>query len=55
MELCLTVTDQSGVLLFTSATWPEGVRRMAESYMVNPMQVYVGSLDLAVSLLVYLH
>ena len=32
-----------------SATWPEQVRRLAESYMKNPMQVFVGSLDLAVS------
>lgn len=30
-----------------SATWPMGVRRLAESYMDNPVQVYVGSLDLA--------
>ncbi len=32
-----------------SATWPEGVCRLAQSYMKNPIQVYVGSLDLAVS------
>lgn len=31
----------------TSATWPPGVRRLASSYMSNPIQVYVGSLDLA--------
>lgn len=31
----------------TSATWPPGVRRLASSYMKNPIQVYVGSLDLA--------
>lgn len=31
----------------TSATWPHGVRRLAESYMSNPYSVYVGSLDLA--------
>ena len=35
--------------VMTSATWPEGVRRMAESYMVNPIQVFVGTLDLTVS------
>ncbi|XP_063218394.1 probable ATP-dependent RNA helicase DDX43 [Bacillus rossius redtenbacheri] len=33
--------------IMTSATWPEGVRRLAQSYMKNPIQVYVGSLDLA--------
>ncbi|TMW50090.1 hypothetical protein DOY81_004835 [Sarcophaga bullata] len=31
----------------TSATWPAGVRRLAQSYMNNPIQVCVGSLDLA--------
>lgn len=35
-------------LLF-SATWPDGVRRLAKSYLKNPMIVYVGTLDLAVS------
>ncbi|KAH8280836.1 hypothetical protein KR054_000673 [Drosophila jambulina] len=33
--------------IMTSATWPPGVRRMAQSYMRNPIQVCVGSLDLA--------
>ncbi|KAF5294042.1 hypothetical protein FQR65_LT10945 [Abscondita terminalis] len=33
--------------VMTSATWPPGVRRLADSYMDNPIQVYVGSLDLA--------
>ncbi|KAK4884800.1 hypothetical protein RN001_001071 [Aquatica leii] len=33
--------------VMTSATWPPGVRRLADSYMDNPVQVYVGSLDLA--------
>ncbi|PSN29920.1 hypothetical protein C0J52_20712 [Blattella germanica] len=33
--------------VMTSATWPEGVRRLAQSYMKNPIQVFVGSLDLA--------
>lgn len=32
---------------FISATWPQGVRRLAQSYMKNPIQVFVGSLDLA--------
>ncbi|XP_068026319.1 probable ATP-dependent RNA helicase DDX43 [Melanerpes formicivorus] len=31
----------------TSATWPDGVRRLAKSYLRNPMIVYVGTLDLA--------
>ncbi|SPP88163.1 ATP-dependent RNA helicase DBP2 [Drosophila guanche] len=33
--------------IMTSATWPPGVRRLAQSYMNNPIQVSVGSLDLA--------
>ncbi|KAJ4428936.1 hypothetical protein ANN_25932 [Periplaneta americana] len=33
--------------VMTSATWPEGVRRLAQSYMKNPIQVFIGSLDLA--------
>lgn len=33
--------------VMTSATWPSSVRRLASSYMVDPVQVYVGSLDLA--------
>lgn len=33
--------------VMTSATWPSGVRRLAQSYMKNPIQVNVGSLDLA--------
>lgn len=33
--------------VMTSATWPPGVRRLAQSYMNNPIQVCVGSLDLA--------
>ncbi|NXY87065.1 DDX43 helicase, partial [Alcedo cyanopectus] len=37
--------DRQTVL--TSATWPSGVRRLAKSYLKNPMIVYVGSLDLA--------
>ena len=37
------------IVINYSATWPEGVRRLARSYMKDPMQIYVGSLDLAVS------
>ncbi|XP_030370077.1 probable ATP-dependent RNA helicase DDX43 isoform X2 [Scaptodrosophila lebanonensis] len=33
--------------IMTSATWPPGVRRLAQKYMNNPIQVCVGSLDLA--------
>lgn len=33
--------------VMTSATWPAGVRRLAENYMNNPIQVCIGSLDLA--------
>lgn len=33
--------------IMTSATWPPGVRRLAQTYMNNPVQVYVGTLDLA--------
>uniref|UniRef100_A0AAY5F5V8 RNA helicase n=1 Tax=Electrophorus electricus TaxID=8005 RepID=A0AAY5F5V8_ELEEL len=33
--------------VMTSATWPTGVRRLAKSYLKDPMMVYVGTLDLA--------
>lgn len=33
--------------VMTSATWPPGIRRLAQSYMKNPIQVCVGTLDLA--------
>lgn len=33
--------------MYFSATWPQGVRRLAQSYMKHPIQVFVGSLDLA--------
>ncbi|XP_061166109.1 probable ATP-dependent RNA helicase DDX43 [Saccostrea echinata] len=33
--------------VMTSATWPPGVRRLGESYLRDPIQVFVGSLDLA--------
>lgn len=35
------------IFVLNSATWPPGVRRLAQSYMKDPLQVYVGSLDLA--------
>ncbi|KAK6618689.1 hypothetical protein RUM43_013080 [Polyplax serrata] len=37
--------DRQSVM--TSATWPSNVQRLAERYMNNPIQVYIGSLDLA--------
>lgn len=33
--------------IMTSATWPAGVRRLAQRYMTNPIQICVGTLDLA--------
>ncbi|XP_077498085.1 putative ATP-dependent RNA helicase DDX43 [Amblyomma americanum] len=33
--------------VMTSATWPEGVRRLGQQYMTDPFQVFIGSLDLA--------
>ena len=32
----------------SSATWPPGVRDLAECYLTDPVQINVGSLDLAV-------
>ena len=34
---------------YSSATWPPDVRRLALTYMQDPFQVCVGSLDLKVS------
>ena len=33
--------------VMTSATWPPEVRRLATSYMSDPVTVFIGSLDLA--------
>ena len=33
--------------VMTSATWPAAVRRLATSYMNDPVTVFIGSLDLA--------
>ena len=30
----------------SSATWPEGVRRLAGNYVEAPIQVFIGTLDL---------
>lgn len=35
--------------IFCSATWPPDVQRIGQSYLKDPVQVFVGSLDLAVS------
>lgn len=45
-KLLLDIRDDRQTVM-TSATWPAGVRRLASSYMSNPYQVFIGSLDLA--------
>lgn len=45
-KLLLDIRDDRQTVM-TSATWPSGVRRLASSYMNNPYQVFIGSLDLA--------
>ena len=44
-DVCLSIAS-------CSATWPEDVRRLAASYMKNPMQVFVGTLDLTVNIVI---
>uniref|UniRef100_A0A8C7QR02 RNA helicase n=1 Tax=Oncorhynchus mykiss TaxID=8022 RepID=A0A8C7QR02_ONCMY len=46
MKILLDVRPDRQTIM-TSATWPTGVRRMAKTYLKNPMMVYVGTLDLA--------
>ncbi|XP_072354663.1 probable ATP-dependent RNA helicase DDX43 [Scyliorhinus torazame] len=46
MKILLDIRPDRQTLM-TSATWPDGVRRLAKSYLKNPMMVYVGTLDLA--------
>ncbi|KAM6956548.1 putative ATP-dependent RNA helicase DDX43 [Aplochiton taeniatus] len=46
MKILLDIRPDRQTFL-TSATWPTGVRRLAKSYLKNPMMVYVGTLDLA--------
>lgn len=43
--LCDLRPDRQTVMM--SATWPPGVRRIATDFMKDPIQVFVGSLDLA--------
>uniref|UniRef100_A0A674N2E6 RNA helicase n=1 Tax=Takifugu rubripes TaxID=31033 RepID=A0A674N2E6_TAKRU len=45
MKILLDVRPDRQTVM-TSATWPASVRRMATSYLKDPMMVYVGSLDL---------
>uniref|UniRef100_A0A3B1JYL6 RNA helicase n=1 Tax=Astyanax mexicanus TaxID=7994 RepID=A0A3B1JYL6_ASTMX len=48
MKIILDIRPDRQTVM-TSATWPAGVRRLARSYLKDPMMVYVGTLDLAVS------
>ncbi|XP_062042339.1 probable ATP-dependent RNA helicase DDX43 [Lepus europaeus] len=45
MKILLDVRPDRQTIM-TSATWPYGVRRLAQSYLKEPMLVYVGTLDL---------
>lgn len=38
------------ITVYYSATWPPGVRRLSRTYLNDPFHVYVGSLDLRVSI-----
>ncbi|KAL0964425.1 hypothetical protein UPYG_G00323670 [Umbra pygmaea] len=46
MKILLDIRPDRQTIM-TSATWPSGVRRLAKTYLKNPMMVYVGTLDLA--------
>ncbi|KAI4875321.1 hypothetical protein NFI96_015561 [Prochilodus magdalenae] len=46
MKIILDIRPDRQTVM-TSATWPTGVRRLARSYLKDPMMVYVGTLDLA--------
>ncbi|KAF7651866.1 hypothetical protein LDENG_00104320 [Lucifuga dentata] len=46
MKIILDIRPDRQTVM-TSATWPTGVRRLAKSYLKNPIMVYVGTLDLA--------
>lgn len=43
--MCDIRPDRTTVMM--SATWPPGVRKIATEYMNDPVQIFVGSLDLA--------
>uniref|UniRef100_UPI00398E625C probable ATP-dependent RNA helicase DDX43 isoform X1 n=1 Tax=Pristiophorus japonicus TaxID=55135 RepID=UPI00398E625C len=46
MKIILDIRPDRQTIM-TSATWPDGVRRLSKSYLKNAMMVYVGTLDLA--------
>ncbi|KAF6389886.1 DEAD-box helicase 53 [Rhinolophus ferrumequinum] len=46
MKILLDVRPDRQTVM-TSATWPETIRHLAQSYLKEPMIVYVGTLDLA--------
>ncbi|XP_061479112.1 probable ATP-dependent RNA helicase DDX43 isoform X2 [Rhineura floridana] len=46
MKILLDIRPDRQTVM-TSATWPDGVRRLAKSYLKDPLIVYVGTLDLA--------
>ncbi|EPY75450.1 DEAD box protein 53 [Camelus bactrianus] len=45
MKILLDVRPDRQTVM-TSATWPDSIRRLARSYLKEPMIVYVGTLDL---------
>lgn len=45
MKILLDIRPDRQTVM-TSATWPEGVRRLATKYLTDPIQLCVGSLDL---------
>jgi ATP-dependent RNA helicase DDX43 len=45
MKILLDIRPDRQTIM-TSATWPEGVRRLATKYLAEPIQLYVGTLDL---------
>ncbi|XP_057575351.1 DEAD box protein 53 [Hippopotamus amphibius kiboko] len=45
MKILLDVRPDRQTVM-TSATWPDSIRRLAQSYLKEPMIVYVGTLDL---------
>ena len=45
MKILLDIRPDRQTVM-TSATWPQGVRRLATKYLNEPIQLYVGSLDL---------
>lgn len=46
IRLCMLDIRPDRQTVMTSATWPADVQELAERYMSDPIQVYVGSLDL---------